>query len=89
MSLDILIKNGYKTNKLKEIIKATVLNGRNAYLDFSGLVIIDEEEYKERFSEFLNNMEALKRVQIKGASPGIKRSLYIVINPQGRENEIS
>ncbi len=48
MSLDILIINGYKTNKLKEIIKATVLNGQNAYLDFSGLVIIDEEEYKEK-----------------------------------------
>lgn len=88
MSLDILIKNGYKTNRLKEIIKATVLNGRNAYLNFSGLVII-EEEYKEIFSEFLNNTEALKRIKIKGASPGIKRSLYVVINPQGRENEIS
>ncbi len=80
MSLDIFIKCGYKEKQLKSLIETTIFKGEIVYLDFTGVEIIDEKEYIELFRDHSGDIDFLKKIRIKEATPGIKRSLYMALN---------
>ena len=80
MSLDIFIKCGYKEKQLKSLIETTIFGGETVYLDFTGLESIDEKEYIELFRDHSGDIDFLKKIRIKEATPGIKRSLYMALN---------
>ncbi len=80
MSLEVFMKLGYKEKELKNLIKTTILNDEIVYLDFSGIVMIDEQEYIELFCDYSGDIEFLKKIRIREASPGVKHSLYMALN---------
>lgn len=80
MSLDIFIKCGYKEKQLKSLIETTIFGGETVYLDFTGVEIIDEKEYIDLFRDHSGDIDFLKKIRIKEATPGIKRSLYMALN---------
>ncbi len=80
MSLEVFMKLGYKEKELKSLIKTAILNKKTVYLDFSGIVMIDEQEYIELFCDYSDDIEFLKKIRIREASPGVKHSLYMALN---------
>ncbi len=80
MSLEVFMKLGYKEKELKSLIKTTILNDEIVYLDFSGIVMIDEKEYIELFRDYSDDIKLLEKIRIRDASPGVKHSLYMALN---------
>ena len=80
MSLEVFMKLDYKEKELKNLIKTTILNDEIVYLNFSGIVMIDEQEYIELFCDYSGDIEFLKKIRIREASPGVKHSLYMALN---------
>ncbi len=68
-------------NILKKIIFYVIFSEKtNLYLDFSGILLINEDDFKEILEDLLDNNNALSRIKVRFANNSVKRSLIRIIN---------
>ncbi len=64
----------------KRILQYEMKERDKISLNFLGVEAINESIYYGILEDFLSDVKILSKIEIKGASNGVKRSLYKIIN---------